>query len=382
MEPGSHRWGILLIAVLAIFAAILVSALMFGFPEDEDFPIEEPMNYVLSQSSELPESTMTGVLGLGVSLQGGELIVTDEYAKFYDGKEFFYLRESANETSLLSLEDLQDLGVDISTSNPFVLVDLGADLWYGPDSVGGAAVPGNLVARSIVEIEGINLTDAIGELSTDLLDRISSYDGEIDIARETLDPRAYNSERKLVFATYLDDSPLVIFDGLALYEGPLEWYIEPLHLFIAAYELTGSGEVSASVFIPPNVAWGERDGLRVSCLVPRYKSPAAEELLFRLALKNMGQETYRVSAGPPFFDIHLHDQESEVGSWSSGKAFPEYVEMIELAPGESRRESIQWIPSAYVEGSQLPVDAGDYRITATWVPEHLGTDGLVLEIVP
>jgi hypothetical protein len=382
MEPDRHTWGIVLVAVLAIFAAVLVSALMFGFPENGDSPADEPMQYVLSQSSEPPDSTMTGVLGLEVSLRGGELTVIDEYAKFYNGKEFYYLRESAHETSLSSLKELQELGAAISTSSPFVLVELGADPWYGPGSGEGDAIPGNLVIRSIVEIGDLNLTDIIGELSTDLLGMLPSYDEDIAISRETLDPRAYNSERTLVFVTYVDSSPLVIFDGLALYEGPLEWYIEPLHLFIAAYELTGSGKVSASTFIPPNIAWAEREGLRVSCFLPDYQSPAGEELIFRFALKNTGQETYKATAGPPFFDIHLHDQESEVGSWSSGKAFPEYAEMIDLSPGEARRESIQWIPSAYVEGAQRPVDPGEYSVTATWVPENLETDGCVLEIVP
>jgi hypothetical protein len=373
--------------LLGSLPAIFVGLLVFGLVTAPAEPVLEkilghdPGPYILDRSFGVgPEGKVTGVIALETILRNGQLEVIGSMPRLYVGGQYFHLSFQEREPSI---DDLNLMGVPLSADNPFVIVDLIVEPWYGPGGDTVRPMGGIVVIASVQRVWELDLGAAAGGLISEFSAIEGDYRAELSLARGVLDPDAYNTEITTVAVTYDDGSPMAVFDRVSRYEGVLDWYIRPIHLMVAAFELTDDGEVTRVTTVPPHVQSRATEGIRLTLFIAKGEAVAGEELLFMFALENEGRKTYQVQTGPPFFDLNLYDDSgSLVGSWSSGKGFPEYVETIVLEPGEVRRHSLLWDLSTHdAETSTFSYPAtGQYQVSAVWVSEGLETPRIGLKV--
>jgi len=367
--------------LLALLAAVLVLGFYAqqGMGKTKETIAHDPAPFVFSFGQDFsPNGSVTGVIALEAHLDGGELKVWGLSPKLFIGRRFYNIRSGEE---YLELDDLNQMGVPISEDRPFVLADLVVRPW----SSEWLSVPsgGNVIIDSIQHIWDLNLSQVVQELVQDFSEREAEHRSQVSLAMHVLDPARYNVLKTRIWATFSDGKPLVVFDQAARYEGPLEWYVDPVHLLVTAFELNQGGKIEKVIVVPPHLASGVSGGLRVLLLMSSGQIRAGDEVRFMLALENEGKDAYEVQTGLPLFDVKLCDSAGRaLGSWSLGRAFAQYVENIKLNVGESRRETLSWDLSIYDEKTGLSSypPTGAYQVLGVWLPAGVETTKLNMKI--
>ncbi|MBU7004299.1 MAG: hypothetical protein HXS50_01935 [Theionarchaea archaeon] len=236
---------------------------------------------------------------------------------------------------------------------------------------------------SIDRVSNLDIAAAISTLVPDFSSRTDELAVDIGYARLVLDPEMYNSVRTMVTCSYDGNGSIIVLDMQAGYEGPLEWYIVPYHLVLAAYRVDEGGEATEVTLVAPRVASRVSKGLKIVLLTDSGTIRAGKETRFMMVLENVGDVNYTAEAGPPLFDLKLYRKGGgSMGYWSTGKGFPEYIERISLQPGEVSRQTIMWdlMPLNPESGFPVQIVTGGYEVAAVWVPEDLEGEGLPIWI--
>lgn len=364
--------------MMGLLLVVLAALLVLGFYAQEgggkgkETTAHDPRPFLFSFGEDYnPNGSVTAVVALDAYLDEGEVRVLGSSPKLFIGKRYFNMRSGE---SYLSLGELNQMGIPISVSNPFVVVELVVRPW----SPEWFSVPsgGNVEIESVQRVWDLNLSKVVEGLVEEFGELEIGHRPLVTLATHVLDPAKYTVLKTNIRATFCDGRPMVVFDRAAQYEGPLEWYIEPLHLLLAAFQLDEDGKVNQVTVVPPHVDSSVSGKLRLILFMTSGQVRAGDEVAFMFALENQGQDAYEVQAGLPLFDLKLYDRAGRVvGSWSSGKAFAEYVETVKLEAGEFRRESLRWdlaIYDAKTGLSSFPA-TGTYQLTLVWRPSGMET---------
>jgi hypothetical protein len=369
-------------ALILLLAIVLIAILSFALlQEGRDGPIREktssdPDGFLPIMGGIPPTGSVTGILGLDASLVDSRVNAEGSTPMLYSGGVFYRLY---GDDEPLDLDELRSLGLELTEDHPFALVDLDIEPVQGESG----PVEGSARVVSLEKVRDLDIDAAIAKLVSDFSNRTDELAMEIGYARLVLDPEMYNSVRTSVTCAHDGDGPMIVLDLQAGYEGPLEWYVVPYHLVLAAYRIDDGGEATEVTLVAPRVTSKVSKGLGIILLADTGKTRAGEEIRFMMALKNVGDVNYTAEAGPPLFDLNLYKKGGgSMGSWSTGKGFPEYVERITLQPGEVHRQTIMWdiMPLDPESGFPVQMVTGSYEVAAVWVPEDLDNDGLPIRI--
>lgn len=369
------------IAAILTFAMTCVGLVLFvylGSARERPVPEHRYGRYTFSLGEEiLLQGRVTAVIAIETSLIAGKVRGQGIVPRMYVGEHYFHLR-SKDSQHFLSMDDLSELGIRLSQDEPFVLADLVVEPWIDPVGDGPYPVAGNVVISSVERVQDLGWPSLLTDLATTFDQDRKLLETKLRLALGVLDPKAYNSVGTAVTATCRNDDLLVVFAHRACYEGPLEWYIEPVELMVVAFNADREGKATGKTVVGPELASVVHDDLRLTLLLPGDHLMAGRALTFRFSLENQGHKDYHAEAGPPFFDLVLHDASGrEKGAWSWGRAFAEYVEQIRLGPGEARRESLTWDLSLIDPKTGAPgyPASGRCFISLVWRAKPLQTDG-------
>jgi len=377
MKPGRSGAIALLLAIVLVFA-ILSYALLRGSGDGSmrEKTSTDPYSFLPDMGGVPLAGSIKGVIGFGASIVDSQLKADDSIPRLYVEGMFYQLY---GEDGPLVLDELKSLGIELTDARPFVLVELTIE------TVQGESGPAEGSARivSVDNVESLDIAEAIANLVPDFSSRMAALAADIDLARLVLDPEMYNSVGTQVTCTYAGDGLSIVIDMQAGYEGPLERYIVPYHLVLASYLVDEDGDATEVTLVGPRVVSRGSKGLSIVLLTDTGITRAGEEIRFIMALKNVGDVNYTAEAGPPLFDLNLYAKGGgSMGSWSTDKGFPEYIERIRLQPGEVLRQMIMWDLMPLDPESRFPVQmvTGSYEVAAVWVPEDLEGDGLTIWI--
>jgi hypothetical protein len=377
MKPGRSGATSLLLAIVVVFAVLSYALLRdSGDRSIREKTSSDPYSFLPDMGGVPPTGSIKGVIGLDASIVDSQIRVDGSVPRLYVGGMFYRLY---GEDGQMDLDELKSLGIELTDNRPFVLVELTIE------TVQGESGPAEGSARivSIDKVEDHDITAAIIKLVSDFSDRTDDLTADIELARLVLDPEMYNSDRTILTCTYAGDGLNIVLDMQVDYEGPLDWNIVPYHLALASYLVDEDGGAKEVTLVAPRVASKVSKGLNLVLLADTGTTRAGEEIRFMMALKNVGEGNYTAKAGPPLFDLALYRKGGgSMGSWSTGKGFPEYVESITLQPGEVLRQTIMWdlMPLDPESGFPVQMVTGSYEVATVWVPEDLESDGLPIWI--
>lgn len=93
-----------------------------------------------------------------------------------------------------------------------------------------------------------------------------------------------------------------------------------------------------------------------------------ESIDITLTLKNVGENSVKITFGPPFFDVWYCTPE-ECFRWSDGRCFVHVILDLVLEPGENHTETLQWDLYRYMDGEFYPPESGTYDLfgVAIWI---------------
>ena len=375
------RSGLAMGMLVAMLGAVLALGFYVqqGMGRAKETIAHDPNPLVFSFGQDFsPNGSVTGVIALDAYLDDGELKVQGSTPRLFIGRRFYNIRSGEEYPDL---DELNRMGIPISEDNPFILADLVVRPW----SSEWLSVPsgGSVIIDSVQRVWDLNLSEVVQRLVQDFSELEAEHRPEVGLAMRVLDPAKYNVLKTAIRATFSDGHPLVVFDQAAQYGGPLEWYIEPVHLLLTAFQLDEDGKTEEVIVVPPHLGSRVSGNLRLLLFMTSGQIRAGDEIRFMLALENQGKEAYEVQAGLPLFDLKLYDSANRaMGSWSSGKAFAEYVESLKLEAGEFRRESLSWDLSIYNDKTGLSSypATGAYRVCGLWLPDGIETTRLDMKV--
>ena len=100
-----------------------------------------------------------------------------------------------------------------------------------------------------------------------------------------------------------------------------------------------------------------------------------ESIDVTLTLKNVGENSVKITFGPPFFDVCYCTE--GCFRWSAGKYFIQMILDLVLEPGENYTETLQWDLYQYMDEEFCPPEPGTYDLFG-----HAICIGVVTESIP
>jgi len=93
-----------------------------------------------------------------------------------------------------------------------------------------------------------------------------------------------------------------------------------------------------------------------------------ESIDITLVLKNVGENSVKITLGPPFFDVCYCTPEKWF-YWSDGQYFIQVILDLILEPGENYTETLRWDLYQCIDGEFCPPEPGTYDLfgVAIWI---------------
>jgi len=101
-----------------------------------------------------------------------------------------------------------------------------------------------------------------------------------------------------------------------------------------------------------------------------------ESIDITLTLKNVGENSVKITFGPPFFDVWCCAPEG-CFRWADGKYFIQIILDLILEPGETYTETLHWDLYQYIDQEFCPPKPGTYDLFG-----HAICIGMVTESIP
>ncbi|MGQ9514702.1 MAG: BsuPI-related putative proteinase inhibitor [Thermoproteota archaeon] len=126
-----------------------------------------------------------------------------------------------------------------------------------------------------------------------------------------------------------------------------------------------------------------KEDLELEMSIDKIEVVSGEEVTVTIRLTNVGQDKVAFETGLPVFDLILYDINwRSISRWSDGKAFIMIALKIELPPGESLVERIEWDLSIYNQqtGDYTRCAPGQFFISALFRVKNVETVAIPIRV--